>query len=103
VSGRAALIVVALGLLAASATGCGLKGALEMPEPSTNIVIRGPQQPAAGTGTSAPAESPPAPAPTPVPEAPTDPAQRSTTKAPADDRLPPPPLPGGNTGSARGG
>jgi len=97
-----AAVVVALGLLAAGATGCGLKGALEMPEASTNIVIRGPQsQPAAGTGPTAPTEAPPVPAP--APAAPTDPGQRPATPAPVDDRLPPPPLPGGNTGSARGG
>lgn len=81
--------VAALGVLAAGAAGCGLKGPLELPEKSTNIVIRGPEQP------------PTEPAPTPA--QPPEPAERSTPKAPADDRLPPPPLPGGNPGSARGG
>lgn len=92
---RVAWGVAALGVIAAGSAGCGLKGPLEMPEKSTNIVIRGPEQPSTGSSTAAPGE--------PAPAQPTKPAEPSTTKAPAADRLPPPPLPGGNPGSARGG
>ena len=67
------------------AAGCGLKGPLTMPESSTNVVIRGPgETPAGSPGT------PPSP-----------PAKPASAKDP--DRMPPPPLPGGSTGSPRGG
>ena len=72
-------------LLVAGATGCGLKGPLTMPEPSTNVVIRGPGEAAAPPGATKPA-------------APVKPAPRQDV-----DRMPPPPLPGGSTGSPRGG
>ena len=72
-------------VLALVVVGCGLKGPLTMPEPSTNIVIRGPDgkpiEPAAPAAPTAPAPSKP---------------------APADETLPPPPLPGRHPG-AHGG
>lgn len=77
-------------LLAASLAlgGCGLKGSLTLPPQSEQIVIR----PApAGEGTEgAPATGTAAP-----------PAGQRITVP--DERLPPPPLPGGNPGTARGG
>jgi len=69
-------------LVSMAATGCGLKGALTMPSKSEEVVIRAPAQEAA------PAE--------PTQEAP-------AKKPPKDERIPPPPLPGGNPGTARGG
>jgi predicted small lipoprotein YifL len=73
---------LAAALLASLAvTGCGLKGALTMPSKSEEVVIR------------APAEATPA---EPTQEAP-------AKKPPKDERIPPPPLPGGNPGTARGG
>jgi predicted small lipoprotein YifL len=87
--------------LAAGVAACGLKGPLELPERSSNIVIRGPGQPPAveaPAGTTPGASTPGAPtpgAPTP-PETPTKPEQK-------EERLPPPPLPDGNPGSSRGG
>ena len=90
------MLIVAL--IGGGAAACGLKGPLELPERSTNIVIRGPGQPTAETGT-APGE----------PAAPTPPATETPTPAtkpaqpPKDERLPPPQLPGGNPGSSRGG
>lgn len=73
---------LAAALLASMAvTGCGLKGALTMPSKSEEVVIR------------APAEA-----------APAEPTQEAPVKKPAkDERIPPPPLPGGNPGTARGG
>jgi hypothetical protein len=75
--GRAAIVLALL----AGVAGCGLKGPLKMPEPSSNVVIRGPS--GAPTTPAAPPSAPPA--------------------APAEERMPPPPLPGGSTGSPRGG
>ena len=73
---------LAAALLASMAvTGCGLKGALTMPSKSEEVVIRAPAE-------AAPAE--------PTQEAP-------AKKPPKDERIPPPPLPGGNPGTARGG
>ena len=97
-TGRPAVRLVAAGALALAAAACGLKGPLEMPEKSKNVVIRGPQTPAGAATTPAPATetTPPAQA----PAAPTAPAKPAT---PPDDRMPPPPLPGGNPGSSRGG
>jgi predicted small lipoprotein YifL len=74
---RAAIVLVLL----AGAAGCGLKGPLKMPAPSSNVVIRGP-----GGAPTTPTAPPPA-----------QPA------APQEERMPPPPLPGGSTGSPRGG
>jgi predicted small lipoprotein YifL len=71
---------------------CGLKGSLELPERSTNIVIRGPQ-PAPAEG----AQSPPSTATTPA--APTQPKPTAAPAPAKDDRQPPPPLPDGNPGS----
>ena len=82
-----ALTLILLGSVAAS--GCGLKGALTLPSKSDEVVIRAPGQtvPAEGaTTTTPPAE--------PVKEAPA---------RPRVERIPPPPLPGGNPGTARGG
>lgn len=87
--------------------GCGLKGPLTMPERSSNVVIRGPSGEVVGgpastgaTGTtgatdSGAAATAPGTATSPVP---------SATKKPATDpdRMPPPPLPGGNPGSPGG-
>jgi len=67
--------------LTLAASGCGLKGALTMPSQSEEIVIR----PAPGTTT---------------PAAP-QPSEKQV--APPEDRLPPPPLPGGNGGTFRSG
>jgi predicted small lipoprotein YifL len=73
---------LAAALLASMAvTGCGLKGALTMPSRSDEVVIRAPAE-------AAPTES--------TQEAP-------AKKPPKDERIPPPPLPGGNPGTARGG
>jgi predicted small lipoprotein YifL len=85
----------ALGL-ALAASGCGLKGALTMPSQSEEIVIR----PAAGATTegTAPAD------PTGVSPAP-QPGEKSESRkvTPREERLPPPPLPGGNSGTVRSG
>ena len=85
---------VATALLLVGVVACGLKGPLELPERSTNIVIRGPgETPATGTGEpSSPTAPPAAKAPEPT-----------TTTKPKDERLPPPQLPDGNPGSSRGG
>jgi predicted small lipoprotein YifL len=74
---RSAALAIALAALTGLA-GCGLKGALVMPEKSGNVVIRG-QAPTDGS-TAAPAPTPPPPA---------DP-----------DKLPPPDLPHSNAGSS---
>jgi predicted small lipoprotein YifL len=91
------LIAAAACALTLAASGCGLKGALSMPSQSEEIVIR----PAAGT--SAEGAVPAAPAPAGDTAAPpvTPPAEKKIT--PKDERLPPPPLPGGNPGTARSG
>jgi predicted small lipoprotein YifL len=73
-----------LALLAVVTTGCGLKGPLTLPSKSDDIVIRGP-----GQATTEPATTPS-----------TTPA---TPARPPEERLPPPPLPGGNPGAAHGG
>jgi predicted small lipoprotein YifL len=90
--------VLMTALLGGAITACGLKGPLELPERSTNIVIRGPGEvPAEGaevpTGES-PATTPPTPG---TSKPATKPAE------PKDERLPPPQLPDGNPGSSRGG
>jgi predicted small lipoprotein YifL len=81
--------------LTLAASGCGLKGALTMPSQSEEIVIR----PATGTttGSAAPAAPEGATMTPPV----TPPTEKKIT--PKDDRLPPPPLPGGNPGTVRSG
>ena len=94
-TGRFAGCVAVVAGLVGGASGCGLKSSLELPARSSNVVIRGPGAPATDTGTTAP------PSTTGTPESP---AGAPATSAPKDDeRLPPPPLPGGNSGSARGG
>ena len=95
---RAALFATAV---AGTTAACGLKGPLELPERSTNIVIRGPGQastaggePTTGTATTTPGATTPSPAtPKPAPK----PAESR------EERLPPPPLPDGNPGSSHGG
>jgi hypothetical protein len=94
-NGRA---LAALLLVALAASGCGLKGALTMPSKSDEVVIRKPgaTTPATGETTATP--------PSANPTAPTGPTEEGATrKPPRDDRIPPPPLPGGNPGTARGG
>ena len=76
----AALAAVLLASMAV--TGCGLKGALSMPSKSDEVVIRTP----AGAASAEPTQEAPA-----------------AKKPPRDDRIPPPPLPGGNSGTVRGG
>ncbi len=85
--------LVAILLAAVAASGCGLKGALTLPSKSDEIVIRAP-------GQTAPAEGE-VPATTPA-TTPAEPAQETPAK-PRDERIPPPPLPGGKPGTARGG
>jgi len=90
-------VLVAM-LFAGITAGCGLKGSLELPERSTNIVIRGPgeapgSEATPGTTPGAATPTPGTPAPKPAPK----PAQ------PREERLPPPPLPDGNPGSSHGG
>ena len=97
-----ALAAMLLATLAAS--GCGLKGALTLPTHSDEVVIRAPGQAAAPTAepTSEPTAEPTTTSAEPVPTTPTAPA--APAKKPAkDERIPPPPLPGGNPGTARGG
>lgn len=91
---RPALIAAAAFGLMLAASGCGLKGALTMPSQSEEIVIR----PAAGTSTEGATPAPEGDAAAPPA---TPPAEKKIT--PKDDRLPPPPLPGGNAGTARSG
>jgi predicted small lipoprotein YifL len=104
---------LALSLAVALAlTGCGLKGALTLPSQSEEVVIRDAGQAAPATGTppvppatgASPTDAAP-PAPAATTTAPTaTPAAPGTRKvAPQDTRIPPPPLPGGNPGTARGG
>lgn len=80
-------------LTATAASGCGLKGALTLPSKSDEVVIRasGQAAPAQGEAMSAPAATEPA-----------EPA-RETSAKPKGERTPPPPLPGDNQGTARGG
>ncbi len=88
---RVALTVILLGSMVAS--GCGLKGGLTLPSRSDEVVIRAPDQAAPAEGTTT--VTPPA-------AAPAGPATEAPAK-PRDERLPPPPLPGGNSGTSRGG
>ncbi len=99
-------VMVALGL-----AGCGLKGALTLPSQSDEVVIRGagqtaPASPESGGTASEPAATP-ASGTSPANEGatPADPAAAPAVKKPArrEDRPPPPPLPGSNPGTARGG
>jgi len=87
--------LAAIFLAAVAASGCGLKGALTLPSRSDEVVIRAPGQTApAGGETTA----------TPPATAPAEPTEETPArKSPRDDRIPPPPLPGGNPGTARGG
>ena len=81
-------------LLAAVATsGCGLKGALTMPAKSDEVVIRAP-----GEGVATPGDVT-GTAPVTAPEKPAE----ETPARPKVERIPPPPLPGGNAGTSRGG
>jgi predicted small lipoprotein YifL len=81
-------------LLAAVVTsGCGLKGALTLPSKSDEVVIRAPGQAAPVEGETT--ATPPA-------TAPAEPAQEAPTR-PRDERIPPPPLPGGKPGTSHGG
>ena len=91
-----ALAVMVLAALAAS--GCGLKGALTMPPKSDEVVIRAPGQ--AATDQAVPAEGQTTTVPAPAEE--TEKTKQAPSK-PKDERIPPPPLPGGNPGTARGG
>ncbi len=85
--------LAAILLAAVAASGCGLKGPLTLPSKSDEVVIRAPGQaaPTAAETTVTPS------APTPV-----EPAQEAPAR-PRDERIPPPPLPGGKPGTARGG
>jgi predicted small lipoprotein YifL len=83
---------LAVSLLVSTTAACGLKGPLSLPEKSKNVVIRGP----AG-------DEVPAPAPTTTAPDPASTRNPTATPSPKDERMPPPPLPGGNTGGARGG
>ena len=88
---RSALAAVLLAVAATS--GCGLKGALTLPSKSDEVVIRAPGQtaPVEGETTATPPATSPA-----------EPAQETPAR-PKDERIPPPPLPGGKPGTARGG
>jgi len=88
-----ALAAVVLASMAVA--GCGLKGALTMPSKSEEVVIRKPAQAAPVEGETT------ATTPSATPAEPTQAAPAK--KPPRDNRLPPPPLPGGNPGTARGG
>ena len=88
---RSALAAVLLAVAATS--GCGLKGALTLPSKSDEVVIRAPGQAAPVEGETT--ATPPA-------TAPAEPAQETPAR-PRDERIPPPPLPGGKPGTARGG
>jgi predicted small lipoprotein YifL len=82
-----------MALAALTASGCGIKGPLTLPEKSENVVIRAPG--AATTGSDAAA----------APSAETS-AAPATTQEPAKpkrERLPPPPLPSRNPGTGNGG
>ena len=88
---RSALAAVLLAVAVTS--GCGLKGALTLPSKSDEVVIRAPGQAAPVEGETT--ATPPA-------TAPAEPAQETPAR-PRDERIPPPPLPGGKPGTARGG
>ncbi len=85
--------LAAVFLAAVATSGCGLKGALTLPSKSDEVVIRAPGQaaPAEGETTTTPSAT-----------APAEPAQETPAR-PRDERIPPPPLPGGKPGTARGG
>lgn len=90
----ATLTALAALCLTLAASGCGLKGALTMPSQSEEIVIR----PAAGATTEGTVPASPAGTTTgPEPQ----PEEKKIT--PQEERLPPPPLPGGNAGTVRSG
>jgi predicted small lipoprotein YifL len=89
---------LALLLLAVAVSGCGLKGALTLPPKSDEVVIRAPGQAAAApAGEPVEGEAPATPA------APGTPAAPVAPVAPEDERIPPPPLPGSNARTTRGG
>jgi len=93
-------VLAAMFLATLAASGCGLKGALTLPTHSEDVVIRAPGQAAAPA--AEPTVEPTTTSTEPVPAAPTAPP--APAKKPAkDERIPPPPLPGGNAGTARGG
>lgn len=93
--------------------GCGLKGSLALPSQSEEVVIRGAGQtapasasPEAGATASEPTAAPETGTPPATAGAtPADPAATPAVKKPArrENRPPPPPLPGGNPGTASGG
>lgn len=85
--------LAAILLAAVAASGCGLKGSLALPSKSDQVVIRAPGQAAPTEGEST--ATPPA-------TAPAAPAGEAPAK-PRDERLPPPPLPGGSSGTSHGG
>ena len=85
--------LVAIFLAAVAASGCGLKGPLTLPSKSDEVVIRAPGQAAPTEGETTVTPSAPTPA---------EPAEDAPAK-PRDERIPPPPLPGGKPGTARGG
>ena len=85
--------LAAIFLVAVAASGCGLKGALTLPSKSDEVVIRAPGQVAPTEGETTVAPSAPTPA---------EPAEEAPAR-PRDERIPPPPLPGGKPGTARGG
>jgi predicted small lipoprotein YifL len=83
----------AIFLAAVALSGCGLKGALTLPSKSDEVVIRAPGEtaPAASETTATPPAATPA-----------EPSQETPVRR-RDERIPPPPLPGGKPGTARGG
>jgi predicted small lipoprotein YifL len=85
-------------LAALAASGCGLKGALTMPPKSDEVVIRAPGQAATDQAVSAEGQTTTVPAPAEETE-----KTKQAPSKPKDERIPPPPLPGGNPGTARGG
>lgn len=86
-------VILAILLAAVAASGCGLKGPLVLPPKSDEVVIRSPGAPASGP--AAPTEGPA----TTVP-APTEKTKKTPAPArPKDERIPPPPLPGGGAGA----
>ena len=85
--------LAAILLAAVAANGCGLKGPLTLPSKSDEVVIRAPGQAAPTEGETTLTPSAPTPA---------EPAEEAPAR-PRDERIPPPPLPGGKPGTARGG
>lgn len=85
--------LAAVFLVAMATSGCGLKGALTLPSRSDEVVIRTPGQtaPVEGETTATPSATSPG-----------EPAREAPAK-PRHERIPPPPLPGGKPGTARGG